>query len=274
MRKTKKSPSPVSRDMPVSRFLRLSYFKAPAVASVTPYTIPQEREVVELVTAGTVHFEANGRPEKFGCGTLFWHVAGDETIHKTEAADPYECLALLFRSTVGAARPAPRCSVLSDSSKARELCGEILRIYHNEQVDRSVLGDHVYSRLLWEAHLCAVSPAWESRPTAVEAAMAFVEERFRTPSVGVREMAAAAGLGEAHLHALFRKFVGQTPHQFLTLRRIREARLQLSGTNRTIKTIAGESGFFHIETFYRSFTKTVGMTPAQFRRRACSPVLL
>lgn len=272
MKRAKKSP--VSQNGSVSRFLRLSYFKAPAVASVTPYTIPQEREVVELVTAGTVHFEANGRLEKFGCGTLFWHMAGDETIHQTEASDPYECLALLFRSSEGTGRPAPRCSVLTDSSKARELCGEILRIYHNEQVDRSVLGDHVYSRLLWEAHLCAVSPARESRPRAVEAAMAFVEKRFQTPSVGVREIAAAAGLGEAHLHALFRRFVGQTPHQFLTLRRIREARLQLSGTNRTIKTIAAESGFLHIETFYRSFTKVVGMTPAQFRRRACSPVLL
>jgi len=245
--------------------LRMAYFKAPPVPSVTPFVIPRRMEVVELVTEGVVYFRSGDREMKLGCGALFWHLPGEETIHRTEADAPYECLALAFAVSPRAKRPAPRLSVIPDHQRTRELCREFLLSYHDDAVDRRILGSYTRSRLLWESHLGTVQHPEPVRPPAVEAALVLLEAQFRRHDFGVLDLARSAGISEPHVYALFQKHLGQTPHHFLTARRIREAKWLLSGTARTIKAIAIDCGFPAIETFYRTFKRTVGTTPHQFR---------
>ncbi|MEI6035399.1 MAG: helix-turn-helix transcriptional regulator [Verrucomicrobiae bacterium] len=212
-----------------------------------------------------MYFRSGDRELKLGCGALFWHLAGEETIHRTESGSPYECLALAFAVSPRAGRPAPRVSVIPDHQRARELCREFLLSYHDDAVDRGILGGYAHSRLLWESHRGTVQHPESVRPPAVEAALVFLEAGFRRHDLGVGDLAKSAGISTPHVHALFRKHLSQTPHQFLTARRIREAKWLLSGTNRTIKAIAIDCGFPALETFYRAFKRTVGTTPHQFR---------
>ena len=253
--------------------LRMSFYKAAPVSAVPPYTIPHRTEVIELVTDGVVYFESDGRDRKFGCGALFWHVAGDQTIHRTEAAQPYRCLALSFTALPRRERPAPRLSVILDAPRTKELCQEFLRASHVEAVDRRILGTYIRSRLLWEAHLGTIQNSMAIRPAPVETVLAFLESEFRRTDLSVQHLAEAAEISEPHLHTLFRQHLGQTPHQFLNARRMREAQWLLSGTNRAIKAIATDCGFLNIETFYRGFKQAVGTTPNQFRRSHSGPIL-
>jgi AraC-like DNA-binding protein len=245
--------------------LRMAYFKAPPVSSVTPFVIPRRMEVVELVTEGVVYFRSGDRELKLGCGALFWHMPGEETIHRTESDAPYECLALAFAVSPRAKRPAPRLSVIPDHQRTREMCREFLLSYHDDAVDRGILGSYTRSRLLWESHLGTGQHPEPVRPPAVEAALALLEAKFSRHDFGVLDLARSAGISEPHVYALFQKHLGQTPHHFLTARRIREAKWLLSGSDRTIKAIAIDCGFPAIETFYRTFKRTVGTTPHQFR---------
>lgn len=253
--------------------LRMGYFKAPPVSAVTPYIIPQRTAIVELVTEGVIYFRSDSGDMKLGCGALFWHVFGEETIHRTEAANPYECLALAFAIEPRSARPAPRLSIITDHQRTRELCSELLSAYHDDKIDRTVLGKYAYSRLLWEAHLGTAQHSSALHPASLEAALAFVEAEFRRPEIGVPDLARSAKLSEPHIHTLFREHIGQTPHQFLTARRIREAKWQLTRTDSTIKAIATDCGFLNIETFYRAFKKIVGTTPFLFRQSNSVPIL-
>jgi transcriptional regulator GlxA family with amidase domain len=145
------------------------------------------------------------------------------------------------------------------------LCREFLLSYHDDAVDRRILGSYIRSRLLWESHLGTVQHPESVGSPAVEAALALLEAGFRRHDLGVPDLAKSAGISAPHIHALFRKHLGQTPHHFLTARRIREAKWLLSGTDRTIKAIAMDCGFPALETFYRAFKRTVGTTPHQFR---------
>ena len=75
---------------------RVSYYRAPCVNAVRPFKISPGFEFIELVTNGVVYFQSGSRVDKLGCGAMFCHVAGEETIHRTEASAPYECLAVFF----------------------------------------------------------------------------------------------------------------------------------------------------------------------------------
>jgi len=262
---------PASFEIP--RLFRLSYYKAPPVVQVAPYVLRKNIEVVELVTEGVVRFEVNGQETRLGCGALFWHSAGDETIHLTDPKSPYECLAVAFTVGPRMKSPVPRLSVITDHQRTRDLCRELLGAYQEQAVDQEILKRYTYTRLLWETQLARAWKFSPHRPSAVEAAVAFAETAFREPATGVREMAFAAGISEPHLHALFRKHTGETPHQFLHARRIREAKERLAGTRESIKSIAAECGFQNIETFYRAFKRTVGDTPHQFRQKRNLPIL-
>ncbi len=253
--------------------LRMGHFQAPAVSEVQPFVVPPRTVLVELVTGGTVYFRSGGRDMALGCGALFWHVAGDETIHRTQADDPYACLAISFTASPRGKRPAPRLTIIQDRQRARDLCRELLHAYHDDAVDRAVLGDYAHARLLWEAHIGKITRSSSDRPSAVDAALDFLESAFRVPGTGVADLAGAAGVSEPHIFELFRKHLGQTPHQMLVARRIREAKWLLSGTGATIKAIAQDCGFRSIETFYRAFNRTVGVTPHNFRGSHILPVL-
>lgn len=246
------------------RLFRIGYYKAPPVSAVRPYLIPPHKEIIEIVTNGVVYFEEGGSDRELGCGAVFWHLPGDETIHRTDPHAPYECLALSFHSN-RPIRRAPRLSIIPDHLRTKELCQELLRDYHNEAVDRTILGNYVYNRLLWETHLGTIKNTAAPRPSSLEAALAFLEAEFRRPEIGVADLAKAATLSEPRLHVLFRDYQEQTPYHALTARRIQEAKLLLSGTSRNIKTLSEECGFANLETFYRAFKKSVGMTPHQFR---------
>ncbi len=253
--------------------LRIWYYTAPAVSAVKPVVIPARTVVIELVIAGVVHFSLDDAELTLGCGALFWHVSGEETICRTEPDSPYECLVLGFTAPARASRPAPKLSIISDPQRTRELCGELLRAYQDAAVDRAVLGSYAYARMLWEAHLGSARTSTVMPPAAVSEGLAFIDSQFSRPDAGVADIARAAGISVPHLHALFRKHLGQTPHQLLTARRVREAKWLLARTNTAIKAISADCGFTNIETFYRAFRKIAGAAPHHFRRSNSASIL-
>ena len=66
---------------------------------------------------------------------------------------------------------------------------------------------------------------------------------------------------------LFRKHLGETPHQRLLARRLQEARNLLATSNQNLKELAFECGFSSAEHFCRTFKERFGMTPGEYRRR-------
>ena len=134
-------------------------------------------------------------------------------------------------------------------------------------MDRDALAHYAYARFHWEAHLGSIRHTTPIQPPSLTAALAFLENQFRKLDVGVSELAAAGGISEPHLYALFRRHLDQTPHQALLARRLQEAKLLLSGTDQSIKSLPTQCGFAGIETFYRAFRRHIGMTPLDYRER-------
>lgn len=93
----------------------------------------------------------------------------------------------------------------------------------------------------------------------------FIEEHFRTP-LKLRDLARAAGLSSAYLTTLLKKQTGRSAGEWLTARRMAEARRLLAETSSGVKTIGYEVGYADTSHFIEVFSKEHGLTPKAWRQ--------
>jgi AraC family transcriptional regulator, transcriptional activator of pobA len=93
---------------------------------------------------------------------------------------------------------------------------------------------------------------------------AVVEERFAA-ALSLRDVAAAVGLTPGHLTTVVRRATGRTVQQWITERRMREARRLLAGTTLTVAEVAARVGYRDPGYFLRRFRAAHGTTPTAWR---------
>jgi AraC-like DNA-binding protein len=84
-------------------------------------------------------------------------------------------------------------------------------------------------------------------------------------SLGVAEMAAAAGLSRAHFSREFRLAFGESPHVYLLTRRLERAATLLCNTDRSVADICVSVGLASVGSFTTSFTRMYGKSPVAYR---------
>jgi AraC-like DNA-binding protein len=90
-------------------------------------------------------------------------------------------------------------------------------------------------------------------------------------AVGLQETAQAVHLSPGYLSQLIKKETGQSFVQFLTARRIAQARSLLLHSDLSIKEVAARCGFDDIGYFGRRFRKIEGCSPSEFRETVRRP---
>jgi AraC-like DNA-binding protein len=123
--------------------------------------------------------------------------------------------------------------------------------------------DHVAPLL---ASALADSSVETHAPEAVLRAMDFMRRAHARP-ITCAEVADVAGISAAHLHALFREWLGSTPGRTLGEIRLERARDRLAGSGAPIVEIALAVGFSEQSAFTRAFRRRFGESPAAYRRR-------
>ncbi|MGB3542547.1 helix-turn-helix transcriptional regulator [Rubrivirga sp.] len=84
-------------------------------------------------------------------------------------------------------------------------------------------------------------------------------------TITLAEIASIAGYSPSHFIDLFRRSTGQTPHQYVIERRIREAQRLLTETEDTIATVAYQTGFSDQSHLTRTMRRRLGITPGELR---------
>lgn len=91
-----------------------------------------------------------------------------------------------------------------------------------------------------------------------------IEQRFRDP-VSLRDIATTVGLTPGHLTTVVGRATGRTVQQWLTERRMREARRLLVGTDLTVAEVGRRVGYRDPGYFVRRFRTAHGTSPAAWR---------
>ena len=86
------------------------------------------------------------------------------------------------------------------------------------------------------------------------------------PTLGA--LAAAAGYSKAQFVRLFRRTTGTSPHRYVLMHRLEEARRLITTSTLPSPAAAAEAGFPSQSHLNSAFVRVYGVTPGQARREA------
>jgi AraC-like DNA-binding protein len=104
---------------------------------------------------------------------------------------------------------------------------------------------------------------------ALKAPVAYVRKNYMK-NICLKELADITHLSISALERRFKKYLRQTPKQFINEVRLENARRLLIETNIAIATIANDTGFADHSYFSRQFQKLFERSPSAFRQEHCS----
>jgi len=84
--------------------------------------------------------------------------------------------------------------------------------------------------------------------------------------IPVAELAEAACMSESTFYRAFRANFGRTPHEYVTLARMRRAEQLLRDPDRSITEVSYEIGFRSVSHFIKTFRQHAGSTPKAYQR--------
>jgi AraC family transcriptional regulator len=127
---------------------------------------------------------------------------------------------------------------------------------------------HVHEKVYQEVEaLPAVRPATrEELYRRLQCARDYATALFNTP-ITLAELADVACLSPNHLLRTFKQLFGQTPHQFITSKRLEEAQRLLLCSERSVTEICFAVGFESLGTFSWLFRRRFGFSPTEFRQQ-------
>lgn len=99
-------------------------------------------------------------------------------------------------------------------------------------------------------------------------ALLYIDGHLYEP-ITLRDLAARAYFSPYYFHRLFTAVAGRPLFAYIRDRRLAFAALRISGTEDTILSIALDCGFSSAQAFSRTFRSAYGLSPREYRRRAC-----
>ena len=252
--------------MKIPELVSVFYYKAPGHDRIKPQIIVNGTEYVEIVTGGCTKFDVRAGEKNFGCGSMFWHVAGEHTIHKNDPENPYECICLRFN--VGGKslrRPFGRCCLWENREEVVSFANTSIHSFHDISCDHKILGEFVYMKIRWEAYSYSRRMPEIELPRSVTRILECIEKNFMG-DLGINDISDKVKISVPHIHSLLKARLGRSPHSIILEMRLRHAKKLLMTSNDGIKQISSACGFQNIESFCRAFRKQFHMTPGEFRR--------
>lgn len=109
----------------------------------------------------------------------------------------------------------------------------------------------------------------ENEGKTAEYIKSYIEKNFASPSLSTSEIARLIKMSESHLCRSFKNSEKITLIEYITNRRMEEAKKLLKDPSLIIKDIALRCGYENFRYFYSLFKKQVGISPTQYRQQQC-----
>ncbi|MEK4428195.1 MULTISPECIES: AraC family transcriptional regulator [Paenibacillus] len=96
--------------------------------------------------------------------------------------------------------------------------------------------------------------------------LAFMEQNYASPDVGLGDMAVMMNVSSRHLNTLFKQAFGVTSYAYLIVIRLRKAKEMMTEYPQlTVKEISERVGFRDASHFVATFRRAEGITPERFK---------
>jgi AraC-like DNA-binding protein len=152
------------------------------------------------------------------------------------------------------------------SSELKQLLRKMLFEQANESlIKHSAIKIYLLQLLLIIARSQELPQFIDTNSIRAERVKQFIETLYFEP-LTVSGIASRMGISTRYLNSIFKEQYQLTPMQYLTEVRMQHAQKLLIESDKEIVTICFEVGYETLSTFYRTFKKTVNMSPNQYRQ--------
>jgi AraC-like DNA-binding protein len=176
-----------------------------------------------------------------------------------------------YRVELSHGQSIPTCHPITPGAAVRAALSRIVHAFADPtpiaELECSGLLTSVLARLIGDHAAASTSRADDPHRTRIETSIAFIDAHLHEP-LEVERIAEYAGLSPSRFRAVFGRWMGIAPHQYITQRRIDQARQLLSGDERSIKQIARQCGFADEFHFSKAFRRIDGLPPSLYRLQA------
>jgi AraC family transcriptional regulator len=155
-------------------------------------------------------------------------------------------------------------SVCVTSARSRSLVAQAQREVRTELAGYELAVEGILLEL-WAETARSTFRAASSMPPWLTRAREYLSVHFRE-SIGLSEVARAAGVHPVHLAQTFRQRYGQTLGECVRQMRVEFATRALADREQSIGEIAVSAGFADHSHFARTFKAHTGATPSEYRR--------
>lgn len=187
-------------------------------------------------------------------GTLMIHDAAEE--HADRFATETRCLNVELPHAIGSA--AQRGNLALVKPALRDAVAGVVSSFYRRSPDLSSAVERMQRELF--------TPSSQRRDEPPEWLRRVIDAFPWAEPVPIREASAMAGLHETHFSRAFRRHVGMTANEYRMRARLRIASQLLLSTTDSLARVALGAGFSDQSHLTRTFTKQIGLAPAEYRR--------
>ena len=149
----------------------------------------------------------------------------------------------------------------------KQIASQIIHIYQADKNSPHLQQEFLrFLFLLLSDSLEETSHNLPKQTSRINKVTSYIAQHY-SEAISMEYLASLIHLDKYYFIKYFKKKTGVTPQQYLIHKRIREAQTLLESVDLPIKEIAYMVGYANTTHFVSSFTKIVGVSPAQYRTR-------
>lgn len=232
----------------------------------------RDHYLIHYIISGEGYYQVNGHKHHLYAGDCFLVHPNTEVIYYADEKNPWEYAWVGFAGSdaamiLQATNFSKEMPIIKDTPDGDLIQKQIINIYDNHGngfEDAVEMTGGLYTLLSMYMHSATRKTTANTSQSYVQKAIEYISANYSYP-ITVEDIASYVGLSRSHLFRSFETILGQSPKEYLTEFRMKQACYLLEHTNLSITAIANSLGFDNSLYFSKIFHKEKEMSPKEWR---------
>ncbi len=232
----------------------------------------RDHYLIHYIISGKGYYKVNNRTYTLVAGDTFLVYPNTEVLYYADENEPWEYAWVGFTGSdasliLQATDFSVQSPVIHQTALGDRIHRQLLHIYDargNEFEHAVEMTGRLYTMLAMFMHGASKTSEHNTSANYVQKGIEYISANY-SYNITVEDIADYVGLSRSHLFRSFENILGQSPKEYLTDFRMRQACYLLEHSSLSITAIANSIGFDNSLYFSKTFHKFKGIAPKEYR---------